>query len=161
MIHTTHHLVTKCAQLTFYVAYAWWLSEFAKMKKCGEGKWGCSSGGVYVPCIYTQVRSLLLYLCYVFRALIKLLCVLILIRICVKKQKQTNKCETKLTANILKQDPKTQTVTNTPKHSLSRDTNGYKRPNTLCLKTQTVTNTPEHSLSKDANGYKHAQTFAV
>ena len=34
---------------------------------------GCTSGGVYVPCMYTHgrwLRSLLLYFCYVFRALI-------------------------------------------------------------------------------------------
>ena len=42
----------------------------------------CTSGGVSIPCIYTharrefsrRLRSLLLYLCYVFRALINALC---------------------------------------------------------------------------------------
>ena len=43
----------------------------------GESYCGCISGGVYVPCIFTRMpgesyrrrlRSLLLYLCYVFRA---------------------------------------------------------------------------------------------
>ena len=39
--------------------------------------WGCTFSGVYVPCIFTcmsgenrRLRSLLLFLCYVFRALI-------------------------------------------------------------------------------------------
>ena len=44
-----------------------------------DSKWGRTSGGVYVPCESTRMpgesyrrrlRSLLLYLCYVFRALI-------------------------------------------------------------------------------------------
>ena len=50
---------------------------------------GCPSSGVYVPCIYTcqvsycrQLRSLLLYLCYIFRALINT-------PVCWFKQKKT------------------------------------------------------------------------
>ena len=51
-----------------------------------DSKWGRTSGGVYVPCESTRMpgesyrrrlRSLLLYLCYVFRALINsLVCLL-------------------------------------------------------------------------------------
>ena len=79
--------------------HLWWSLCTLYLHACQVRFWGCTSGGVYVPCIYTharwdfedvplvefmylvftrmpgesyhrQPRSLLLYLCYLFQALI-------------------------------------------------------------------------------------------
>ena len=64
--HTTTHIYITCAWNIGYIILCYW---------GGILFWGCASGGVYVPCIYTHqvsycrwLMSLLLYLCYVFQA---------------------------------------------------------------------------------------------